>query len=108
MNQNFKGSLDTIILKLLLVQEEMYGYEITKKIEEITDGKFSIKEGSLYPALHRMESKGILTSITKPFKNRQRKYYMISEKGQKEAHQKIQDMHQFIEQMRLIMKTQWT
>lgn len=99
----YKGSLDTIILKLLTDHPEMYGYEIAKKIDEITNQRFSIKEGSLYPALHRLEAKELLTSVTKPYNNRMRKYYRISPKGARESTRLITEIRQFIDQMRLII-----
>ena len=48
----YKGSLNTIILKLLGEKDKMYGYEITQKVKQITDGELNITEGALYPALH--------------------------------------------------------
>ena len=57
-----RGSLDTIILKLMDDHDEMYGYEITQKVKELTAGEMKITEGALYPALHRLEGKGILTT----------------------------------------------
>ena len=48
-----KGTLSLIILSLLS-RRAMYGYEITQKVKEITDGKILLKDGSLYPALHKM------------------------------------------------------
>ena len=47
-----RGSLDTIILKLLDEHDEMYGYEMTQHVKELTKGQIKITEGALYPALH--------------------------------------------------------
>jgi PadR family transcriptional regulator PadR len=55
-----KGSLKTIVLKLLKENGRMYGYEITRKVEELTDGKIKLTYGALYPVLHKLESEGIL------------------------------------------------
>jgi len=49
-----KGTLSAIILKLLSEQERMYGYEMSQKVKELSDGKILLKDGSLYPALQRM------------------------------------------------------
>ena len=50
--QLYKGSLTTIILKLLNENDKMYGYEITQKVKEITKGELILTEGALYPSLH--------------------------------------------------------
>ncbi|MEO0332704.1 MAG: helix-turn-helix transcriptional regulator, partial [Bacteroidota bacterium] len=55
-----KGTLTTIILKLLADHGKMYGYEITQKVKEMTDEKILIKEGSLYPALHKLLRDGLV------------------------------------------------
>ncbi len=97
MNANlYKGSLETIVLKLLSEQGEMYGYEITKMVSELSDGEIIIKEGSLYPLLHRMEAKGIINSETKPIGNRMRKYYHLTEKGRKETLSIMQEMEKYL------------
>ena len=56
----YKGSLVTIILKLLQDNDKMYGYEITQKVKELTKGELNITEGALYPALHKLEAEGFL------------------------------------------------
>jgi len=57
-----RGSLDTIILKLLDEHDEMYGYQITQLVKELTAGEMKLTEGALYPALHRLEGKGCIDS----------------------------------------------
>ena len=52
-----KGTLKTIILKLLKEQGKMYGYEITNKVKDLTQGKIQITEGALYPTLHALEKR---------------------------------------------------
>ena len=53
-----KGSLKTIVLKLLKEEGPMYGYDITRKVEELTEGKIKLTYGALYPILHKLESEG--------------------------------------------------
>ena len=50
----YKGSLSTIILKLLSKEDKMYGYEITQRVKELTKGELKITEGALYHALHKL------------------------------------------------------
>jgi PadR family transcriptional regulator PadR len=51
-----KGTLQTIILKVLKDEGKMYGYEITQKVKELSEGRIQLTEGALYPALHKLEA----------------------------------------------------
>jgi len=104
----FRGSLDTIILKLLTEQNEMYGYEISKKVEEITKGDFKITEGALYPALHRLEAKGVLQTEHRKTKNRIRKYYSLTKSGNSTAQEMLSEMEQFIQSLQHILNPKLT
>ena len=97
-NQNlYKGSLQTIILKLLSENEKMYGYEITQKVKEITKGKLTITEGALYPTLHKLEAQGLLSVEVKEVANRLRKYYKLTESGIEETNLKLIELENFIQ-----------
>ena len=77
------ASATPLILSILSV-EESYGYQIIKKITEISDDRIHWKEGTLYPVLHKMEKSGIINSNWKVAENgRKRKYYQINKKGKK-------------------------
>jgi DNA-binding PadR family transcriptional regulator len=93
----YKGSLTTIILKLLAEKDKMYGYEITQKVKKITKGELKITEGALYPALHKLEADGLLDVEVKKVDNRLRKYYKLTEKGTKESVNKLAELERFIE-----------
>ena len=99
-----RGSLDTIILKLMDDHDEMYGYEITQKVKELTAGEMKITEGALYPALHRLEGKGILTTEIRSIGNRMRKYYSLTESGKTEVETQLNAMEDFINSINLILK----
>ena len=103
-NQLFKGSLTTILLKLLSENEQMYGYEITKKVMELSDGKMVLTEGALYPSLHKLEADGLLEVKMENIGNRNRKYYSLTKKGKKETNNKLKEVAAFIEQMQQILK----
>lgn len=103
-----RGSLDTIILKLLDERDEMYGYEITQEVKEITAGEIKITEGALYPALHRLESKGILSVEVRKAGNRMRKYYSLTPSGRTEVDQQLLAMQDFIQSIQLIMNSKLT
>ena len=94
-----KGTLKTIILKLLSDSDKMYGYEITQKVKELTGGKIQLTEGALYPTLHAMEAQGILTTDAVNVGNRIRKYYTVTEVGKKVAKDKVSEYSDFIDTM---------
>ena len=76
-----KGSLAPVILQLLSEQER-YGYEIIKTVNQRTNNVFEWKEGTLYPWLHRLEGEGLIQSRwVEAESGRNRKYYRITKKG---------------------------
>lgn len=102
-NELFKGTLQTIILNLLSENDRMYGYEITQKVKAITQGQLLIKEGALYPALHKLEAEGLLETTTEIVDNRVRKYYSLSQNGEKEVVNKLQEAKDFIQNLQLLL-----
>jgi len=102
-NGMLKGSLQTIILKLLQQNDKMYGYEITQKVKEITAGDIILTEGSMYPALHKMEAEGLLVTTTENVDNRVRKYYALTKQGQLEVETKLQEAKSFIGNLELLL-----
>lgn len=100
----FKGSLSTIILKFLQEEGRMYGYEITQKVKNSSQGKFNITEGALYPMLHKMEAEGILEVEVEKVDNRLRKYYRLTEKGTTETSRKIGELEEYIKTLEGIFK----
>ena len=102
-SQLYKGSLNTIIMKLLEEQGRMYGYEITQKVKEITKGELNITEGALYPALHKLEADGLLDVEVEKVDNRLRKYYKLTEKGTTETVNRLSELEEFIKNMQSIV-----
>ena len=79
-----QGTLDLLILKTLSLGE-LHGLGISRRIGQITNGTFDVKPGSLFPALHRMEESGWLTSSWGESENNRRaKYYRLSAAGRKQ------------------------
>jgi PadR family transcriptional regulator PadR len=91
-----KGTLKTIILKLLVDNKRMYGYEITQKVKELTLDKIKITEGALYPTLHALEAEGLLTTKTEYIGKRVRKYYRLSSAGKAKSKERISELSNFI------------
>jgi DNA-binding PadR family transcriptional regulator len=102
-NQLFKGSLTTIILKLLSEESRMYGYEITRKVKEQSNGSLCLTEGALYPALHKLEADGMVKVTIETVGNRPRKYYSLTKEGKKEVKNKILELSSFIWQMQNLL-----
>jgi PadR family transcriptional regulator, regulatory protein PadR len=79
-----QGTLDMLILKSL-VAGEMHGLGISRRIQQITSGTFVVKQGSLFPALHRMEEEGWISSFWGDSENNRRaKYYRLTKAGRKQ------------------------
>ena len=77
---NLKGTLPTLILEAL-EQEPKHGYRIAQRIKERSRGVLDFKEGTLYPALHKLENEGLVNSYEGIEKGRPRRYYRITESG---------------------------
>jgi DNA-binding PadR family transcriptional regulator len=103
-SQLYKGSLNTIIMKLLEEQGRMYGYEITQKVKEITKGELNITEGALYPALHKLEAEGLLDVEVEKVDNRLRKYYKLTEKGTTETVNRLAELEKMMADKDAAMK----
>ena len=81
-----QGTLDLLILKALALQE-LHGMAISRRIAQMTNGTFDVKAGSLFPALHRMEQAGWLTSSWGESEtNRRAKFYALTKPGKKQLH----------------------
>lgn len=98
-----KGTLKTIVLKLLGDNQRMYGYEITQRVKELTRDKIQITEGALYPTLHSLENEGLVEVETEYIGKRVRKYYRLSATGKTKAHEKINELAEFMNTMRFLL-----
>ena len=79
-----QGTLDLLILKSL-VTGKMHGLGISRRVQQITSGTFVVKPGSLFPALHRMEDEGWISSFWGESENNRRaKYYRLTRAGRKQ------------------------
>jgi transcriptional regulator len=84
-NDILQGTLVLLVLKTLAANKRMHGYAITTRIQQASADLLRVEEGSLYPALHRMEQQGWLRSewdITE--KNREARFYALTAKGRKQ------------------------
>lgn len=91
-----KGTIGVMVLKLLEENDRMYGYEISQRVKELTDGKILLKDGSLYPALHKLLKDGILGYEEQNIGKRVRKYYFLTNAGKKEKDALMAEMKEFV------------
>lgn len=106
--QLLKGSLSTIVLKLVAREGRMYGYEITQRVRQLTDGDIRLTEGALYPTLHKLEAEGLLTTKTEIVEGRARKYYYLTENGEKETANKVNEAATFVQHLQKILNLKLT
>jgi PadR family transcriptional regulator, regulatory protein PadR len=88
------GVVDLLILQVL-APGPSYGYEIVQTVLSRSAGRFELKEGSLYPALHRLERQKWLASYWTEADGRKRKYYKLTAAGRKAWEAKKRDWHEF-------------
>ena len=92
-----KGILPVIILKLLNDNGKMYGYSITQTVKELTNEKILLKEGSLYPALHKLRDEGFVKTETESIGKRVRHYYHLTERGKIERLERESELRCFLQ-----------
>ena len=79
-----QGTLDMLVLRVLS-RGELHGWGITQKLETLSQRALQVDEGTLYPALYRMEDKGWIEAEWKPTENHRRaKYYALTRTGRKQ------------------------
>lgn len=86
-----RGSVQLILLRLLVEQERMYGYQMLKAIENRTEGAVKLSYGALYPALHKLEEDGLLAVESQATGGRLRKYYTLTDAGRAKAASEIDE-----------------
>jgi PadR family transcriptional regulator PadR len=96
-------STDSLLL-CLLIEKPMYGYQIIKELSGRSGGYFNFKEGTLYPALHRLETMSLIEGKWQLLPGgQQRKYYHITEKGRASLMEKRGQWQEFLSAMNLII-----
>src|SRR5580700_2906279 len=102
---DLQGALDLLVLKTLAQTGEMHGYGIVQHIQRASDELLRVEEGSIYPALHRMEQSGWIASewgMTET--NRKAKYYRLTRPGQRQLQAAEQSFEQLVKGIRSILR----
>ena len=77
-----KGSHELILLKLLS-RKDMYGYQLIQEMALLSEDVFRMSQGSLYPFLHTLENRGLISSYARPENGRERRYYHLTSAGRR-------------------------
>jgi len=100
-----RGSLDLLILKTLSLSE-MHGWGISQRVQQMSNGEFAMNQGSLYPALQRLEKDGLITSdwgVTD--NNRQARYYRITAAGRRALGREVESWKRFAAALDAVLRT---
>jgi transcriptional regulator len=99
------GKLDLLVLRILACGESMHGYAIAERIEQLSENVFQVGEGSLYPALHRMDESGWIRSEWGPSDNNRRaRYYRITAAGRRQLAEEEDEWLRAADAMRRVLK----
>jgi PadR family transcriptional regulator PadR len=100
-----RGTLDLLVLKTLTL-EPMHGWGISQRIEQISRGSLDVNQGSLYPALQRLEQKGWIDSEWLTTENNRRaKYYRLTAAGRRALGDETASWRNYVAAVELILKT---
>jgi len=98
-----QGTLDLLILKSIAVGP-LHGYAIAQRLEQVSRGVVQVPEGSLYPALHRLENRGLLgADWRKTETGREAKFYRLTRKGRKQLETEAANWQRLIDAVGLIL-----
>ena len=89
-----RGSTDSLLLALI-DSTPMYGYSLIKEVQKRTDGQLRFKEGTIYPALHRLEQDDLIRGEWVSVNGLDRRYYSLTEKGQRVLRRRKEQWQQF-------------
>ena len=100
-----KGTLDMLILKIVALGP-IHGYAISQRIQQISRDVFQLTQGSLYPALHRLEDRGWLQADWKQTDSgREAKFYRLTKNGQKQLETEVRNWKRLTDAVSLILRT---
>ena len=100
-----RGSLDLLVLKTLSLQP-MHGWGISQRVQQISDGVLEVNQGSLYPALQRLEKDGLVTSEWGTTdNNRQARYYRITAAGRRALGAELESWRRFVAGLESVLRT---
>lgn len=101
-----RGTLEMVLLRLL-AERDRYGYELITELEERSDGKLALRDGTLYPVLYRMEESGWVEPYweTQP-RGVPRKYYRLTSEGRRQLARTLEDWRDYVEVVSRLIGTE--
>ncbi len=104
-NDILQGTIALLLLKTLASRGSMHGYAITSHIQQVSADMLRVEEGSLYPALHRMEQEGLVRAAWGTTeKNRQARFYTLTAAGRKQLAQEEESWARLTEGVRRVLR----
>ncbi len=99
-----QGTLDLLILKTI-ARDALHGWAISKRIQELSDEVLSVQQGSLYPALHRLEHQGwVVASWRETELGRNAKFYTLTREGRQQLERELESWDRLSSAVRLVLK----
>jgi transcriptional regulator len=103
-NDRLQGTLDLLVLKTL-IHGPMHGWSIAQRIQDVSREALQINQGSLYPALHRLEDAGYVAAEWGTSENNRRaKYYRLTALGKKQLHVETESWQRFADAVALVLR----
>jgi transcriptional regulator len=100
-----RGTLDLLVLKTLTLAP-MHGWGISQRIQQISEGTFDVNQGSLYPALQRLEQRGWIVSEWRTSENNRRaRYYDITPAGRQALGEEVENWRRYVDAVGLVLRT---
>jgi transcriptional regulator len=97
-----QGTLDLLILKILAL-EPLHGYGIAQRLQQISRDTLQIRQGSLYPALYRLEKRGLLKAHWKTVSGREAKFYTLTNAGKQQLERELAGWERLCAAVRLVL-----
>jgi transcriptional regulator len=99
-----QGTVDLLILKTI-AREPLHGWAISKRIQELSDDVLSVQQGSLYPALHRLEHQGWIAADWRDTElGRSAKFYSLTRDGRQQLERELETWNRLSSAVRLVLK----
>jgi transcriptional regulator len=99
-----QGTLDLLILKTI-AREALHGWAISKRIQDLSDEVLTVQQGSLYPALHRLEQQGWIAAQWKPTElGRTAKFYSLTREGRQQLARELETWDRLSSAVKLVLK----
>lgn len=104
-NDALRGSLDLLVLKTLSMAPQ-HGWGISQRVQQMSDGVLEVNQGSLYPALQRLEKDGLITSAWGTTENNRRaRYYRITAAGRRALGEELENWRRFAAGLEAVLRT---